>query len=277
MADFGPFFPFFGQKMRIFDVSMNFIDSHTHIYLPEFDADRAAMIDRAVEAGVEKMLLPAIDSATYERQLKVEADYPDRCLSMMGLHPCSAKENVEMELAIVRKHLEQRSFVAVGEIGLDLYWDKDHLNEQYLAFERQIEWALEFDLPIVIHSRESMDRCIEVVKKHQRGNLRGVFHCFSGSIESARRIIDLGFYLGIGGVVTYKNAGLPAVLSELSLDHLLLETDAPYLTPVPHRGKRNEPTYLKIVAEKVAEAKFCSVKEVAEQTAANTKQLFRLS
>jgi len=168
-------------------------------------------------------------------------------------------------------------FCAIGEIGLDLYWDKDHLDQQYLAFERQIEWALEFDRPIVIHSRDSMDRCIEVVKKYQKGNLRGVFHCFSGSADSARRIIDLGFYLGIDGVVTYKNAGLPAVIAELSLDHLLLETDAPYLTPVPHRGKRNEPAYLKLVAEKIAEAKFCSGREVAEKTTANTRALFRLN
>jgi TatD DNase family protein len=234
------------------------------------------MIDRALANGVENLLLPAIDSSTHDKQLEVEATYPDRCLSMMGLHPCSAKENVEEELAIVRGYLELRSFVAIGEIGLDLYWDKDHLDQQYLAFERQIQWALEFDLPIVIHSRESMDRCIEVVKKHQNGKLRGVFHCFSGSLESAKRIIDLGFYLGIGGVATYKNAGLPSVLEQLSLDHLLLETDAPYLTPVPHRGKRNEPAYLKLVAEKIAESKFCSVQEVAEQTTNNVRQLFRL-
>lgn len=255
---------------------MTLIDSHTHIYLNDFDSDRSAMIDRALEKGVQKLLLPAIDSETHAKQLEVEAQFPAQCLSMMGLHPCSAKESVEEELRIVRSYLEQRSFVAIGEVGLDLYWDKDHLDQQYLAFERQIEWALEFDLPIVIHSRESMDRCIEVVKKHQNGKLRGVFHCFSGSVESAKRIIDLGFYLGIGGVATYKNAGLPAVIAQLSLDHLLLETDAPYLTPVPHRGKRNEPAYLSLVAEKIAEAKFCSVKEVAEITTANTKKLFRL-
>ncbi len=234
------------------------------------------MIQRSVEQGVERLLLPAIDASTHDKQLEVEALFPKSCLSMMGLHPCSAKENVEDELRVVRGHLERRSFVAVGEIGLDLYWDKSHLDQQYLAFERQIEWALEFDLPIVIHSRDSMDRCIEVVKKYQQGKLRGVFHCFSGSLESAKRIIDLGFYLGIGGVVTYKNAGLPEVIAQLSLDSLLLETDAPYLTPVPHRGKRNEPAYLRIVAEKIAEAKFCSVKEVAEKTTANSKALFRL-
>jgi TatD DNase family protein len=255
---------------------MTLIDSHTHIYLPEFDSDRASIIERALEQGVEKLLLPAIDSSTHQKQLEIEAAFPGQCLSMMGLHPCSAKENVEDELAIVRGYLELRSFVAIGEIGLDLYWDKDHLDQQYLAFERQIEWALEFNLPIVIHSRESMDRCIEVVKKYQNGKLRGVFHCFSGSVESARRVIDLGFYLGIGGVATYKNAGLPAVLEQLSLEHFLLETDAPYLTPVPHRGKRNEPAYLKLVAEKIAESKFCSVHEVAEQTTKNTNQLFRL-
>lgn len=264
-------------KMRTFVGPMTLIDSHTHIYLPEFDADRTAMIDRARAQGVEKLLLPAIDSQTHSKQLEVEAGYPDRCLSMMGLHPCSAKENVEEELRIVRQYLDQRRFVAIGEIGLDLYWDKDHLDQQYLAFERQIQWALEFDLPIVIHSRDSMERCIEVVKKFQNGKLRGVFHCFSGSVESAKRIIDLGFCLGIGGVATYKNAGLPAVLEQLSLDHLLLETDAPYLTPVPHRGKRNEPAYLKIIAEKIAEAKFCSVKEVADKTTANTRRLFRLT
>ncbi len=256
---------------------MIFLDSHTHIYLSDFDADRAAMLQRAADIGVERVLLPAIDSETHARQLEVEAAFPDVCQSMMGLHPCSAKENVEAELQIVRQYLEQRAFVAIGEIGLDLYWDKAHLDQQYLAFERQIEWALELDLPIVIHSRESMDRCIEVVKKFQNGKLRGVFHCFSGSVESAKRIIDLGFYLGIGGVVTYKNAGLPAVIAQLSLDHLLLETDAPYLTPVPHRGKRNEPVYLKIIAEKIAEAKFCSVAEVALKTTANARQLFRLS
>ena len=255
---------------------MVLIDSHTHIYLPEFDADRAAMIDRAVALGVAKLLLPAIDSETHAKQLQVEMEYPDRCISMMGLHPCSAKEDVSKELQLVRQYLEARPFVAIGEIGLDLHWDKTFLDQQYQAFETQIQWALEFDLPIVIHSREATERCIEVVQKHQQGALRGVFHCYSGSVESARKIIDLGFYLGIGGVVTYKNAGLPALLAQLSLDHLLLETDAPYLTPVPHRGKRNEPAYLKLVAEKIAEAKFCSVKEVAEKTTANTRALFRL-
>ncbi|MFM7672599.1 MAG: TatD family hydrolase [Bacteroidota bacterium] len=255
---------------------MDFLDSHTHIYLTEFDADRPTMIDRSVAQGVEKLLLPAIDSETHAKQLQVESAFPDRCISMMGLHPCSAKDNVEEELRIVRQYLDQRSFIAIGEIGLDLYWDKDHLDQQYLAFERQIQWALELDLPIVIHSREATERCIEVVRKHQNGKLRGVFHCYSGSVESARQIIDLGFYLGIGGVVTYKNAGLPAVIAQLSLDHLLLETDAPYLTPVPHRGKRNEPAYIPLVAQKIAEAKFCSVQEVAEKTTANAKALFRL-
>lgn len=256
---------------------MNLLDSHTHIYLPEFDVDRPAMIDRALAQGVTKLLLPAIDSGTHARQLQVEMEHPDCCLSMMGLHPCSAKADVEQELQAVRQYLDQRRFVAIGEIGLDLYWDKQFLDQQYQAFETQIQWALEFDLPIVIHSREATERCIEVVQKHQNGKLRGVFHCYSGSVESARKIIDLGFYLGIGGVVTYKNAGLPAVLAQLSLDHLLLETDAPYLTPVPHRGKRNEPAYLPLVAQKIAEAKFCSVKEVAEKTTANARNLFRLS
>ena len=256
---------------------MVYLDSHTHIYLPDFDADRTAMIDRALAQGIDKLLLPAIDSETHAQQLRVESEYPDQCLSMMGLHPCSAKENVDEELRIVRQYLDQRSFIAIGEIGLDLHWDKTFLDQQYKAFETQIEWALELDLPIVIHSREATERCIEVARKYQNGKLRGVFHCYSGSVESAKQIIDLGFYLGIGGVVTYKNAGLPAVIAQLSLDHILLETDAPYLSPVPHRGKRNEPAYIPLVAEKIAEAKFCSVQEVAEKTTANTRNLFRLS
>lgn len=265
------------RKKQSFGILMVLLDSHTHIYLPEFDADRSAMINRALAQGVEKLLLPAIDSETHEKQLLVESEYPETCISMMGLHPCSAKENVEEELRIVRQYLDQRKFVAIGEIGLDLHWDKTFLDQQYKAFETQIKWALELDLPIVIHSREATERCIEVVRKYQNGKLRGVFHCYSGSVESAKQIIDLGFYLGIGGVVTYKNAGLPAVIAQLSLDHILLETDAPYLTPVPYRGKRNEPAYLKLIAEKIAEAKFCSLKEVTEKTTANTKNLFRLS
>ncbi len=253
---------------------MILVDTHSHIYLPEFDNDRAEMLKRAEKEGVEKILLPAVDSSTHHSMLELEKAEQARCFSMMGLHPCSVKENFEEELKVVQSYLESRSFVAVGEIGLDFYWDKTFTEQQYEAFHRQIEWALQYDLPIVIHSRNSIDECISVVTEHQKGKLKGVFHCFSGNEEQARRIIDLGFYLGIGGVVTFKNSGLDKVVETISLDHVLLETDAPYLAPVPFRGKRNEPSYLKYVVERIAGIKKFSIEEVTEITTANACKLF---
>lgn len=255
---------------------MKLIDTHSHIYLPEFANDRAAMLQRAEKEGVEIILLPAIDSETHESLIRLEATYPGRCLAMMGLHPCSVKENYREELVIARNYLVQRPFKAVGEIGLDFYWDKTFTEQQYLAFHEQVEWALELDLPIVIHSRNSMDECIQVVKEHQQGKLRGVFHCFSGNAEQAAQAIDLGFYLGIGGVVTFKNSGLDKVMESVSLENIVLETDAPYLASVPFRGKRNEPAYLKYVVEKLAVIKNCSEEEVGEITTANAEKLFRI-
>lgn len=234
------------------------------------------MLEKAEKEGVSKILMPAIDSSTHTLMLELEEERPLTCISMIGLHPCSVKENYLFELKIVRDYLEKRSFKAVGEIGLDFYWDKTFTEQQYAAFNQQIEWALHFDLPIVIHSRNSTDECIEVVSKHQKGKLRGVFHCFSGDIVQAKRVIDLGFYLGIGGVVTFKNSGLDKVMEEISLEHVVLETDAPYLAPVPFRGKRNEPAYLKYVAEKLAGIKNVEIDEVAKITTDNAEKLFGL-
>ena len=206
----------------------------------------------------------------------LETANEESCAAMMGVHPCSVKENFEDELKIARDFLKKRRFIAIGEIGLDFYWDKTFTEEQYAAFHQQIEWALEFDLPIVIHSRNSTDECISVVKEHQKGNLKGVFHCFSGDTDQAKKIIDLGFFMGIGGVVTFKNAGLDKVMENINLEHIVLETDAPYLAPVPFRGKRNEPSYLKYVVEKLAVIKNVSIDEIAQITTANAEKLFEL-
>lgn len=253
---------------------MNLIDTHSHIYLPEFNGDRIDILQRAEKEGIKVIYLPAIDSETHEIMLMLEKEHPGTCKAMMGLHPCSVKESFKTELKIARKYLEERAFSAIGETGLDFYWDKTFTAEQYLAFHEQIEWALHFDIPVVIHSRDSIDECIAVVTDHQKGKLKGVFHCFSGSDRQAEQIIDLGFYLGIGGVVTFKNSGLDKVMEKVSMDYFVLETDAPYLAPVPFRGKRNEPAYLKYVVEKIAEIKNLSKEEVANITTANAQKLF---
>ncbi len=255
---------------------MTLIDTHSHIYLPEFEPELADMLKRAENEGVGRILMPAIDSSTHQQMLALETTHPTQCLSMMGLHPCYVKENYKEELAIARKYLEERSFKAVGEIGLDFYWDKTFTEQQYEAFNQQIEWALHYHIPIVIHSRESTDECIEVVATHQKGSLKGVFHCFSGTTDQAQKIIELGFYLGIGGVVTFKNSRLDKVMEAVSLEHVVLETDAPYLAPVPFRGKKNEPSYLKYVVEKLSTIKNISIEEVGAITTKNAEQLFSI-
>lgn len=253
---------------------MQVIDTHSHIYLPEFAADRKAIMERAEKEGVVKILLPAIDSSTHDAMLETEKAFPSICTSMMGLHPCSVKQDYREELRSARERLEMRRFVAVGEIGLDFYWDKTFTEQQYEAFQEQIGWALHFDIPIVIHSRNSIDECIAVVKENQNGKLKGVFHCFSGDLLQAQKVIELGFYLGIGGVLTFKNSGLDKVMEHVSLDHVVLETDAPYLAPVPFRGKRNEPAYLKYVLEKLAGIKNIPKEEISTITTANAMKLF---
>jgi TatD DNase family protein len=230
-------------------------------------------MQRAKEAYVEITIMPAIDSTTHGAMLTVEGTYGN-CYSMIGLHPCSVNQDYEKELAIVDAYLEKRKFAAIGEIGLDFYWDKTFVAQQYEAFHKQIETALQYDLPIVIHSRNAIDECIEVVKKHP--GIKGVFHCFSGNEEQAKKIIELDFMLGIGGVVTFKNAGLDKVIENIGLSNVILETDAPYLTPVPHRGKRNEPAYIKLIAEKLSSLCNCPIEEIAKLTTQNARKLFKL-
>lgn len=250
------------------------IDTHAHIYLPEFENDRTAMIKRASDHGVEAIYLPAIDSSTHEAMLRTEAAFP-LCKSMIGLHPCSVKDDYEAELDAVSRYLLERTFIAIGEIGLDFYWDKTFTNQQYKAFHRQIALALEYGLPVAIHSRNATDECIDVVSQYT--GLRGVFHCFSGNEEQARKLMDLNFYLGIGGVVTFKNAGLDKVVQAVGLSHVVLETDAPYLTPVPYRGKCNEPAYTHLVAEKIAGLLNMELEEIGNITTANAKKLFGMA
>lgn len=252
---------------------MHLTDTHAHIYLPEFDEGRADMLQAAADKGIDKIYMPAIDSTTHAQMLAVETEF-SQCRAMMGLHPCSVNEHYENELALVTQYLQERPFSAVGEIGLDFYWDMTFKQQQYAAFEKQIAWALQYHLPIVIHSRNAIDECIEVVEQNK--GLKGIFHCFSGTAEQARRIIDAGFLLGIGGVVTYKNAGLDKVVAAIGIEHLVLETDAPYLAPVPYRGKRNQPTYLSEVVEKVAQVTSIGKSKIAEVTTENATKLFKL-
>lgn len=255
---------------------MKLVDTHAHIYVNEFKHDLNTTLEGAKKEGVGAILMPAIDSETHSDLLELAAQYPEACVPMMGLHPCSVKENYEEELKIAAAYFEKRSFIAVGETGLDFYWDLTYKQEQFIAFEQQIKWALQYDIPVVIHSRNSTDECIEVIGQHQKGNLKGVFHCFSGSLEQAKKIIDLGFYMGIGGVVTFKNSGLDVVLKEIGLSNIVMETDAPYLAPVPFRGKRNEPSYLKYILEKIGILKEITTEDVAAITTSNAEKLFQL-
>jgi len=253
---------------------MILIDTHCHLYAEEFIADLDIVIQNAENEGVQKFYLPAIDSSATASMLALETRFPGKCIAMMGLHPCYVNENYQDELQSVGNWLTARSFAAVGEIGLDHYWDKTFVKEQEEAFRVQIEWSIQYNLPIVIHTRNAMQETIDIVKEYVPKGVRGIFHCFSGSHESAKEIIKAGFYLGIGGVVTYKKAGLAEVLQEIGLEHLVLETDAPYLTPVPFRGKRNESSYLKYIVAKLAEVKNVPQKEVAAVTTANAQKIF---
>ncbi len=253
------------------------IDTHTHLYSDQFEEDRAEMIQRALDKGVEKFFLPAIDSETHQKMLDLETQYPDVMFPMMGLHPCSVQaDSWENELNIVKNHLAQRNFVAIGEIGVDLYWDKSTLDIQIEAFEQQIDWAIERDLPIVIHTRESFDETFEVLECKKHPKLRGIFHCFSGNLEQAKHAIDLQFMLGIGGVVTFKNGKIDQFLNEISLDHIVLETDSPYLAPVPYRGKRNESAYLELVAGKLVDIYQKDFSEIDHITTQNALKIFGL-
>ena len=255
---------------------MRFIDTHSHIYDTGFQEDLNAVMASAKSVGVEKIYMPGIDSTCIDAMMDMETKYPGFCIPMMGLHPCYVKENYQEELAIVEGWLAKRKFAAIGEIGLDYYWDKTFAKEQQLVFEKQMQWGLDLGLPINIHTRNAMGETIELVKPFAKKGLKGIFHCFSGSKESAEQIIEMGFLLGLGGVLTYKNAGVAEAVVDIPLEFLVLETDAPYLPPVPYRGKRNEPAFMIEVAKKLAEIKNIPLHEVAEKTSGNAERIFKM-
>ncbi len=232
------------------------------------------MIHRALDQGVRRIFLPNIDSSSIQAMLQLEADFPDHCYAMMGLHPCSVKENYREELKLVEEWLGKRDFCAIGEIGMDLYWDKTHIKEQEEAFRHQIRLACKLQKPFVIHCRDAFDEIFEVLESEELPDIPGIFHCFTGTLEQAERAIGLGFRLGIGGVVTFKNGGLDQVIPHIGLEHIVLETDSPYLAPVPYRGKRNETSYIKLVAERVAELSGRKLEEVAYVTTETSKKIF---
>ena len=265
----------FTKLIDNFAFMTNLIDTHAHIYLPEFENDIDEVIDRSKEAGIENIFMPNININSIDDMLQLELKYNNYCISMMGLHPCYVKNMYKEELNIIKSWFDKRQFCAVGEIGIDLYWDKTYIDEQIVAFETQINWAKDLGLPIVIHCRKSIDMTIEIVKKNQDGKLNGIFHCFSGNHDHAKKIIDLNFLLGIGGVVTFKNGGIDKVIPDIELKNIVLETDSPYLAPSPYRGKRNNPSYLQIIASRIAELKKCDVQEVAGITTENAQTIFR--
>jgi TatD DNase family protein len=257
---------------------MNYIDTHTHIYVEEFDADRETVIQDAVGKGVTRLLLLAIDRNYHERMMSVAHNHSQNCFPMIGLHPTSVKANYSEELNFVEKTLEKEreKFYGIGETGIDLFWDNTFVNEQVQAFSRQLDLAIQYHLPVAIHTRKSLDIALVILRQKNNPGLKGVFHCFSGTVEQAQQAISLGFMLGIGGIITYKNSGLQKTVKEIPLEHLLLETDAPWLPPVPHRGERNESAYIPIIAEKIAEIKNVSLNEIAEITTKNALTLFDL-
>jgi TatD DNase family protein len=253
---------------------MAFTDTHTHLYSEEFQDDQAEMMQRALAAGVSRFFVPAIDSSCTAAMYALEANYPNEVFLMMGLHPTYVKDNYQDELAHVEKQLAARKFYAIGEIGIDLYWDKTHLEEQKIAFTTQIQWAKKYKLPIVIHCRDAFDEIFDVLESQKGPDLFGIFHCFTGTKEQALQAISYNMKLGIGGVVTFKNGKIDQFLHDIPLKHLVLETDAPYLSPVPHRGKRNESAYIPLVAQKLAEIYGLSMDEIAQITTQNSKAVF---
>lgn len=251
-----------------------FVDTHTHLYVKQFDKDRKETIERSLEAEVKRLFLPNIDHSSIDDMLELEAAFPQNCHAMMGLHPCSVDKHFERSLYEVEDWLNRRKFAAVGEIGTDLYWDKTHFAEQQEAFRIQAKLAIKHDLPIVIHCRDSFAETVALIEELQHEKLRGIFHCFSGTLDEAKQAIELGFLLGIGGVATFKNGGLDKVLPHIDLAHLVLETDSPYLAPVPYRGKRNESAYIPIIAQRLAELTNKPLEEVQAKTTENALNLF---
>ncbi|HUQ65096.1 MAG TPA: TatD family hydrolase [Flavitalea sp.] len=252
------------------------IDTHCHLYLNEFGSDVNEVMARAEAEGITTIFMPSIDTNHLDSMLELQKVFKGRCYPMLGLHPCYVRENYRDELDIMKNIIETDQFSAIGEIGLDYYWARNYDEQQMICFTEQIDLAVKHGLPIVIHSRNSMDACIQVLKEKKSSRVRGIFHCFSGDLQNAIDIIDCGFLLGIGGVITYKNSGLAAVVAQVPLEHLVLETDAPYLTPVPFRGKRNESSYLKYIVAKIAEVKNISEDLVAGVTTLNAKKVFNM-
>ncbi len=255
---------------------MKIIDTHTHIFVKDYNDDIEEVIARAIKQGVNKMLMPNIDSSTIKDLLALHYSFPNHCLPMMGLHPTSVKEDFEKELSIIEQQLNSQKYIGIGEIGIDLYWDKIFKEEQHEAFRYQLRLAKKYKLPVSIHTRNSFDVTLNIVKHELTNDLKGVFHCFTGSLAEANKIIDTGFFIGIGGIITFKNSGLSEVVKNIPSKHLVIETDSPWLTPVPHRGKRNESSYLINIIEKLAIIKGVSIEEVAEITTDNATKIFNL-
>ncbi len=255
---------------------MKLIDTHTHLYLPEFDADRDEVVNRAVTSGVVKLLMPNIDIHSVEKMLSVESEFPGICHSMMGLHPTSVKEDYLNQLSMLESLFSGHKFIAIGEIGIDLYWDKTFLKEQLYVFRRQIQFALDQGLPVVVHSRDSFPQVFSVLAEFEGKGLKGVLHAFTGSIEDAEKAAGMGLKLGIGGIVTFKNSGLDKIIKAIGPDNIILETDSPYLAPAPYRGKRNESSYICIINKKLAEIFSMSEEEVASITCSNSIELFNI-
>ena len=253
------------------------IETHAHIYAEQFKEDIGEVLERSQEAGIEKIIMPNIDHTSIDGMMELEDKNPGFCLATMGLHPCSVDKDFEKELYIIEEWLGKRDFVAIGEMGTDLYWDTTFKEQQIEAFKIQVDWAKKYQRPIIIHCRESLDLTIDLVESVKSDELTGVFHCFNGTVAQAQRIVELGFYLGLGGVTTFKNAGMDQVVPELDFERIVLETDAPYLAPTPNRGKRNEPAFLELIAQKVADYRTMSLEDLKKQTTINAQKLFNLN
>ncbi len=253
-----------------------FVDTHAHLYLKQFDSDIDSVIDHALNMNVKKIFLPNIDSSTTDAMMQLSEKFPDVCFPMIGLHPCSVKEDLSEQLDHINLMLSKAKYYGIGETGIDLYWDKSTYKQQIESFEVQVELAKKHDLPVIIHSRDALDETIEVISRNQDGSLKGIFHCFNGTVDQCRRVAELNFMMGLGGVITYKNAKLDDMVRYMPEEFMVLETDAPYLSPVPHRGKRNESSYIPLVASKVSEIRGESLKSIMNYTTNNAKKLFAL-
>jgi TatD DNase family protein len=254
---------------------MEFIDTHAHIYLDQFREDTHAVIDGAKEVLVGKIFMPNIDSGSIEEMIRLEKENPGYCFSMIGLHPCSVNQDLESEIKVMESWLAKRKFWGIGETGTDLYWDKTFYDRQVESLEIHISWAKEYNLPIILHSRDSLDETISIIERNHNNQLKGIFHCFTGNADQARRIIDLDFLLGIGGVLTFKNSKLDRTIEQFPLSHLVLETDSPFLAPDPNRGKRNEPRYIPLIAQKLADIFSLTIQEIAKITSENAEKTFQ--